>query len=66
MIVGKMFFKDIDNDVWEYELNTDPPEAVYWKNYKIKLTDIKIISNVNKEIKNRVRKEILKDINESK
>ena len=59
-----MFFTDIDGDVWEYELHTTPPEAMYWKNYKIKLSDIKVISDVHKEIKKRIRKEILKDINE--
>ena len=59
-----MFFTDIDGDVWEYELDIDPPEALYWKNYKVKLSDIKLISDVHKEIKKRIRKEILKDINE--
>tara|TARA_Y100000310_G_C19942777_1_gene473320 strand:+ start:291 stop:500 length:210 start_codon:yes stop_codon:yes gene_type:complete len=62
--IGKMFFKDIDDDVWEYELHIDPPEALHWKNYKVKLSDIKVISDANKEIKKRVRKEILKDMNE--
>ena len=36
-MIGKMFFKDIDGDVWEYELDIDPPEALHWKNYNIKL-----------------------------
>ena len=35
-MIGEMFFTDIDGDVWQYELNTDPPEATYWANYKLK------------------------------
>ena len=54
---GEMFFRDIDGDVWEYELDIDPPEALHWKNYKVKLSDIKVISDVHKEIKKRIRKE---------
>ena len=63
-MIGQMFFTDIDGDVWEYELDIDPPEALHWKNYNIKLSDIKVISDAHKEIKKRIRKEILKDINE--
>jgi len=62
MSKGEMFFTDIDGDVWQYELNTDPPEATYWENYKLKITDIKVITKADKEIKNRVRQEIYKDI----
>jgi len=61
-MIGEMFFTDIDGDVWQYELNTDPPEATYWANYKLKLTDIKVISKTDKETKQRVRQEIYKDI----
>ena len=62
--IGKMFFTDIDGDVWEYELHTDPPEAISWKTYKVKLSNIKVISDAHKEIKKRIRREILKDMNE--
>jgi hypothetical protein len=61
-IKGEMFFRDIDGDLWQYELKTNPPEAVYWETYKLKLTDIKVISNADKETKRRIRQEIYKDI----
>lgn len=60
--IGKMHYEDIDGDMWEYEMHTTPPEALYWKTYKVKLMDIKIVSDVPTHVKNRVRKEILKDI----
>ena len=59
---GEMFYTDIDGELWQYELKTDPPEAMYWETYKLKQTDIKIISGANKETKKRVRQEIYKDI----
>ncbi len=59
---GEMFFTDIDGDVWQYELHTEPPEATYWVGYKLKLTDIKVITEADKETKARVRQEIYKDI----
>ena len=62
-MIGEMFYRDIDNDLWQFELHTTPPEALYWKNYKIRLEDIKIISKADKHIRNRIRTEILKDIN---
>jgi len=62
-MIGEMFYRDIDNDLWQFELHTTPPEALYWKNYKIRLEDIKVISKADKHIKNRIRTEILKDIN---
>ena len=45
---GEMFYTDIDGELWQYELKTDPPEAMYWETYKLKQTDIKIISGANK------------------
>jgi len=62
-MIGEMFYRDIDNDLWQFELHTTPPEALYWKNYKIRLEDIKVISKADKHIRNRIRTEILKDIN---
>jgi hypothetical protein len=59
---GEMFFTDIDGDVWQYELRTNPPEAMYWDTYKLKVTDIKILTDTNRETKTRVRQEIYRDI----
>ncbi len=62
MMMGKMFYNDLDDEVWQYEIHTTPPEAIHWATYKLKLRDIKVISTAAKETKDRVRKEILKDI----
>ena len=59
---GEMFFTDIDGDVWQYELRTNPPEAMYWDTYKLKVTDIKVLTDTNRETKTRVRQEIYRDI----
>ena len=39
--MSEMFFVDIDGDKWQYELSTDPPQAVYWDTYKVKLREIR-------------------------
>ena len=59
---GEMFFRDIDGDLWQYELKTDPPEAMYWETYKLKRTDVKVITDADAETKKRVQQEIYKDI----
>ena len=53
-----MFYNDI-----EYTLRTDPPEAMYWSTYKLKKSDIKILSNTNRSEAAKLRQEILDDIN---
>jgi len=61
------FYVDIDGDKWQYELSTDPPEAINWKpsSYKLKLKDIKIITKCEPEVRRRLKSEILKDIKEN-
>tara|TARA_B100000519_G_C14016319_1_gene331221 strand:- start:355 stop:570 length:216 start_codon:yes stop_codon:yes gene_type:complete len=59
---GEMFFRDIDGDLWQYELKTDPPEAMYWETYKLKRTDVKVITDADAETKKRIQQEIYKDI----
>jgi hypothetical protein len=61
-MVGEMFYNDSNGEVWEYKIYTTPPEAIHWTAYKVKLADIKVISTATKKTKDRVRKEILKDI----
>tara|TARA_Y100001951_G_scaffold78177_1_gene65711 strand:+ start:28 stop:261 length:234 start_codon:yes stop_codon:yes gene_type:complete len=61
-MIGEMFYKDLDDETWQYELHTNPPEAIHWKNYKIKLKDIMVISTAEVKVKDRIKKEILKDI----
>ena len=61
-MIGEMFFTDIDGDVWQYELKTNPREAMYWDTYKLKVSDIKVLGSTDKETSKRVRLEIYKDI----
>lgn len=61
-MIGEMFYTDIDGDVWQYELNTKPTEAVYWDTYKLKISNIKVLGDASKEIKKRVQHEIYRDI----
>ena len=59
---GEMFYTDIDGELWQYELKTDPPEAMYWETYKLKRTDVKVITDADAETKKRIQQEIYKDI----
>ena len=64
---GESFYVDIDGDKWQYMLVTDPEAALYWKpsTYKLKLNDIKIATKCSPEDRKRLRREILKDIQEN-
>jgi hypothetical protein len=64
---GESFYIDIDGEKWQYMLVTDPEAALYWKpsTYKLKLSDIKIATKCSPEDRKRLRREILKDIQEN-
>jgi len=63
---GESFYVDIDGEKWQYVLVTDPEAALYWQpsSYKLKLSDIKIATKCSPEERKRLRREILKDIQE--
>jgi len=48
-------------------LVTDPPAALYWQpaSYKLRLSDIKVVSKCSPEDRKRLRREIIKDILDS-
>ena len=46
----------------EYLLLTDPPEAIYWKTYKLKKSHIKLLTKVDRSQAAELRSEILEDI----
>jgi len=48
-------------------LVTDPEAALYWQpsSYKLRLSDIKVVSKCSPEDRKRLRREILKDIEEN-
>lgn len=53
----QMFYGDI-----EYTLVTDPPEAMYWKTYKLKKSHIKLIDKFDRTTAARIKQEIYEDI----
>lgn len=58
---------DEEGEVYQYQLVTDPPAALYWKpsSYKLKLSNIKIVSKCTGEDRKRLRRLILNDILET-
>ena len=66
-MTGESFYLVIDVAQWQYILVTDPEAALYWNpsSYKLKLRDIKIVSKCSPEDRKRLRREILKDIQEN-
>jgi len=67
MMTGESFYVDIDGEKWQYMLVTDPEAALYWQpsSYKLGLKDIRIVSKCSLEDRKRLRREILKDIQEN-
>jgi len=63
-MVGKSFYKSEDGDVWEYKLVLNPPEEIYWqpKSYRLKVTDIKVLTEAPADVKKSIRRDILEDI----
>ena len=57
-----MFYKTDDGKEIEYYLQTDPPEAMYWSTYRLKLTHIKLKNKYDKKISRTLRKEIFNSI----
>lgn len=66
-MTGESFYLDIDGETWQYMLVTDPEAALYWQasSHKPRLSDIKVVSKCSPEDRKRLRREILKDIEES-
>jgi len=52
--------KDAGTIKWTWQ--TKPAEAIYWKTYKPKRRDIKILSRVTPEQRQKVTKELHQDI----
>jgi len=65
-MTGESFYLDIDGETWQYMLVTDPEAALYWQpsSYKLRLSDIKVVSKCSPEDRKRLRREILKNIEE--
>jgi len=39
-----MFITDEDGNEWQYELKTDPEQAMFWSTHRIKKSEIKILN----------------------
>ena len=57
----EMFYTNEDGTTVEYALKTDPPEAAFWQTYKIKKSNIKIITKMSREDRAVYRQKILDD-----
>lgn len=60
----EMWHKRKDGTIVEFLIRTDPPEALYWMTYKLKVTDIMLITKVPAEEKTKLRREIYDELAE--
>lgn len=60
-VTGCFYIRD-DGTHIEYELATDPPEAVFWKTYRLKSTHIKVVGKYDRSEKAALAREICNDI----
>lgn len=57
-----MYYDRDKNTTVQYTLQTDPPEAIYWTTYRLKVEHIKIITKLDKQTTTKIRREIFDDI----
>ena len=57
-----LHFDSKDAGTIEWTWRTQPPEAIYWKTYKVKKRDVRITSKVNPEQRKNLTNEIYEDI----
>ena len=58
----QMWHRREDGTLIEFVIVTDPPEALYWMTYKLKVADIRLVTKVPTENKTHIRREIYEDI----
>jgi len=49
-------------EVLEYRLLTDPPEAMYWSTYRLKKSNIKLTQKMDRSLAASIKQEIFDDI----
>jgi hypothetical protein len=57
-----MFYERSPKEIIEYDLKTEPPEAMYWDTYRLKKVHIKLIDGFEKQDASDIKTEILDDI----
>lgn len=60
-VTGCFYIRD-DGTHIEYEVATDPPEAAFWRTYRLKATHIKVIGKYDRSEKAALAREICNDI----
>ena len=58
----QMWHQRKDKTMIEFVIVTDPPEALYWMTYKLKVADIRLVTKVPSTDKTEIRREIYDDI----
>ena len=58
----QMWHRREDGTLIEFVIVTDPPEALYWMTYKLKVADIRLVTKVPAKNKTEIRREIYEDI----
>lgn len=56
------FYADETHGLVEFTFKTDPPEGVFWSTYKLKKSDIKILTKMDRSDAAEMRSKILADI----
>mgnify|MGYP000052670464 FL=1 len=61
----EMYHTEDDGKTYAFTIQTDPPEALYWKTYKLKGSHIKLLNKLPRAEAAAMRSLILEDILES-
>ena len=61
-VLMQYFYCDPDHGLVEFTYKTEPPEGVYWSTYKLKKSDIKILTKMDRAAAAEMRGKILEDI----
>lgn len=51
-----------DGTLIKYHLVTTPPEAIYWQTYKLKKSDVKLVTKFDRSTSVQIKQEIYEDI----
>jgi len=55
-------FNSDKHDLIKWTWKTDPPQAVYWKTYKPKKRDLRVISKISREERKLITNELYAEI----
>lgn len=58
----EMWHRQQDGTLIEFTIVTDPPEALYWTTYRLKVKDVRLITKIPKTEQTHIRREIYEAI----